>query len=261
MDMGLKGKNVLVLASSKGLGKASAELYAKAGANVMITSRTEENLKWAAEDIKKHAEGKVTWKCCDVSNPAELESLIESTVQEFGGIDVLVNNAGGPPPGMFEELGDEEWEFAFQQNLMSVVRTVRLVLPYLKESRGKIINITSISMKEPVDGLLLSNVFRMGTAGLAKTLSRELAQYGILVNSIGPGRIATERLVELDGKRAERLNTSPEEVRKETEAGIPLGRYGKPEEFASTVLFLGSSLNTYITGQMFLVDGGMSKAY
>ncbi|MFA9558591.1 SDR family oxidoreductase [Evansella sp. AB-rgal1] len=261
MGFGLKGKNVLVLASSKGLGKATAAAYAKEGANVMITSRNVSTLKKTAEELSTFAEGSIAWIPCDVSRADDVKKLVEETAQRFGGIDVLVNNAGGPPPGKFEQLSEKDWNFAYEQNLLSVVRTVQHALPYLKVSKGKIITITSMSMKEPVDGLLLSNVFRMGITGLTKTLSKEFAEYGILVNTVGPGRIDTERVQSLDSNLAESTGLVLEEVKKQMSEKIPLGRYGTPDEFANATLFLGSALNTYITGQMLIVDGGLTKAY
>lgn len=261
MDLNLKGKNVLVLASSKGLGRATAEAYAKEGANVMITSRSEQNLNKTATEISENAEGTIAYHPCDVSKNDELKQLVNETVTKFGGLDVLVNNAGGPPPGGFEDLTDDDWEWAFQLTLMSIVRTIRYALPYLKISKGRIVNITSSSIKEPIDGLMLSNVYRMGIVGLAKTLSNEIAQDGVLINTVGPGRIDTERVRSLDGNKAENQRISTEKVRENAEAKIPLGRYGMPEEFANTVLFLGSGMNTYVTGQMFVADGGMTSSY
>ncbi|MCE7791590.1 SDR family oxidoreductase [Salipaludibacillus sp. CUR1] len=261
MDLGLKGKRVLVLASSKGLGKAAAEAYAKAGANVMLTSRTVKNVKQTAENLSSFAEGTIAYHPCDVSKKEDIKKLIDETAARFGGIDVLVNNAGGPPPGKFEDLDEEDWEWAYQLTLMSTVRAIRYALPYLKQSKGRIVNITSSSIKEPIDGLLLSNVYRMGIVGLAKTLSKELAPDGVLINTVGPGRIDTERVRTLDAAKAEKMQLTPEEVREQSEAAIPLGRYGEPEEFANIILFLGSGLNTYVTGQMFVADGGMTHSY
>jgi 3-oxoacyl-[acyl-carrier protein] reductase len=261
MDLNLKGKNVLVLASSKGLGRAIAEAYAKEGANVMITSRSVQNLKKTAEEISAYAEGVIAFHPSDVSKQDDLKQLVNETVTKFGGVDVLVNNAGGPAPGGFEDLTDNDWEWAFQNNLMSIIRTIRYALPYLKTSKGRIVNITSSSIKEPIDGLMLSNVYRMGIVGLAKTLSNEIAQDGVLINTVGPGRIDTERVRFIDGKKAKNQQTTTEKIRENSEAKIPLGRYGLPEEFANTVLFLGSGMNSYVTGQMFVVDGGMTSSY
>ncbi|MCR6109842.1 SDR family oxidoreductase [Bacillus sp. A301a_S52] len=261
MDLGLQGKNVLVLASSKGLGKAVAKAYADSGANVMITSRDVTNAKAAAEELATTAEGKIDYLPCDVTMKEDVKRLVEETAARLGGIDVLVNNAGGPPPGTFESVTEEEWAKGYDLTLMSTVRAIKHALPYLKQSKGKIITITSASMKEPIDGLLLSNVYRMGIVGLSKTLAKEFAPYGVLINTVGPGRISTDRLRTLDEARAEKTGESVEKVKETIEASIPLGRYGEPEEFAKTILFLGSDLNTYVTGQMFVVDGGMTSAY
>ena len=261
MDTGLSGKSVLVFASSKGLGKASAKLYAEAGADVMLTSRTEKNCQEAAEELRRTASGRVSYFVCDVSRGEDVQKAVACTAEQFGGLDVLVNNAGGPPPGTFEETTEEDWAFAWELTLMSGVRAIRAALPYLKTSAGKIITITSSSMKEPVDGLLLSNVYRTGIVGLTKSLAKEFGQYGILVNAVGPGRIDTERVRQLDGKKAAALGEDEADVRRNNAAQIPLGRYGEPEEFARTVLFLGSGWNTYVTGQHFLADGGVTNAY
>lgn len=172
-----------------------------------------------------------------------------------------MNNAGGPPAGNFDSFGDEEWESAFQLTLLSLIRTVREVLPHMrKNGSGRIINIASSSIKQPIDGLTLSNTFRTAISGLSKSLSQELGKDGILINTIGPGRIGTDRLQELDGKIAEQRSISKEQVKEEMVKNIPLGRYGTPEEFAKTIVYLGSEANTYITGQSFLIDGGMVKA-
>lgn len=261
MDLGLKGKAVLVLASSKGLGKATAMKFAEEGANVFITSRDEEALKQTAEEITSVYGSRVEYAVCDITKKEEISSLVRTAVDQFGKIDVLVNNAGGPPAGTFDAFGDEEWEFAFNLTLMSLVRTVREVLPHMRENGGgRIINIASSSFKQPIDGLILSNTFRTAINGLSKSLSSELGQDGILINTIGPGRIGTDRVAELDGKVAEARSMSPEQVKEQMEKAIPLGRYGTPEEFAKMIVYLGSEANTYITGQSFLIDGGMVKS-
>lgn len=261
IDLGLTGKNVLVFASSKGLGKAAAHAYAKAGANVMLTSRSLENVKAAANELQKDAEGKILFTICDVSKKQEIDAAVKETVEQFGGIDVLVSNAGGPPPGTFDTVTEEDFEWAYQLTLMSVVRSIKAAHPHLKASKGKVVLITSSSMKEPVDGLLLSNIYRMGLVGLNKSLAKEFAPDGILINAIGPGRIDTERVRTLDAIKAEKLEKSPEEMKAASEAMIPMGRYGEPHEFGNAVLFLGSGLNSYITGQHFLADGALTNAY
>ena len=168
---------------------------------------------------------------------------------------------GGPPPGAFDQFDDEAWQKAFELNLLSFIRAIREVLPYMrKQKRGHIINFASSSVKQTIDNLLLSNTFRAGIVGLAKSLSQELATDNILINTIGPGKIGTSRVQQLDEAAAERKGITYEELRKQNESVIPMGRYGKPEEFAKLAVFLCSEANTYITGQTVLVDGGMVKA-
>lgn len=260
MDLGLTNKVVLVVASSKGLGKAVAKELAKEGANVMLTSRSAESLKKAAEEIQEEAKGKIAYFPADITKPEDIKSLVKETREKLGTIDVLVNNAGGPPSGNFLDFDDEDWEKAFQLNLFSYIRLIREVLPDLKQEGGKILNIASSSVKAVLPNLILSNTFRNGINGLSKSLAIELAPDKILVNTIGPGRIATDRIQELDQAKAEAQNRSLEEVTEESEKSIPAGRYGEPEEFAKAAVFLVSGANTYVTGQSLLVDGGMVTA-
>ncbi len=179
----------------------------------------------------------------------------------FMRLDVLITNAGGPPAGNFDKFSDEDWQGAFELNLLSVVRLIRAALPHMREKGyGRIVNFTSSSIKQPLDNLILSNVFRTGVLGLSKSLSAELAPDGILINTLGPGRIATDRLASLDETRAENQGVPVEEVRRQSEASIPLGRYGQPDEFARVATFLASEANTYVTGQALLADGGMVRA-
>ncbi|MFS0862001.1 SDR family oxidoreductase [Fredinandcohnia sp. 179-A 10B2 NHS] len=262
MELGLKGKSVLVLASSKGLGKAAAFQFAKEGAKVMITSRNEEQLKVAQEEIINETNANIRYFVCDVKKPSQIKELVNETVTQFGTIDVLVNNTGGPPAGFFDDFDDEKWMDAFELTLLSFIRSIREVLPHMKkQGHGRIVNIASTSIKQPIDGLILSNTFRTGITGLSKSLSQELAKDKILINTVGPGRFATDRVVEIDHKRAKNLNVSYEELINSAQASIPLGRYGVPEEFAKTIVFLASEANTYITGQSLVVDGGLTKAF
>ncbi|MGF9741375.1 SDR family oxidoreductase, partial [Priestia megaterium] len=173
---------------------------------------------------------------------------------------ILINNAGGPPSGKFEQFSDEDWEKAFELNLLSYIRLIRGALPYLKKQGGRIINIASSSIKQPIPGLILSNTFRLGIVGLTKTLAEELAPFNILINTVAPGRIATDRVAFLDQTKADKLGTTREEVAKASRETILLKRYGTPEEFANVVTFLVSEASTYMTGSSFLVDGGMIKA-
>lgn len=261
MNLNLKDKKVLVAASSKGIGRAIAEGFASEGANVMICSRNVEMLKSTADDIRQRFDASIQYKVADLTQKEDIEELIQATVEAFGGLDVVVTNSGGPPSGTFQDTNDELWEQAFNQNLLSVIRLIRCSLPYLKQSNSaRIVNITSTSVKQPIDGLILSNTFRAGIAGLAKTLSNELASDGILVNTIAPGRIATDRTLYLDRHKAEALNISLEEVRSLSEQNIPLKRYGQPDELAKMVVFLSSEANSFTTGQTLIVDGGMVKS-
>lgn len=260
MDLHLTGKTALVVASSKGLGKAIATELAREGANVMLTSRTEETLKQAKADIEAVASGKVAYFPADITQAANITALIQAVHENFGKIDILINNAGGPPAGNFEDFADEDWENAFHLNLLSNVRLIRAALPDLKAEGGKILNVASSSIKSVLPDLVLSNTFRNGINGLSKSLAVELAPHNILVNTLGPGRIATDRLQNLYQSVAEKQQLSVEEVTAATQKEIPLGRYGEPEEFAKLATFLVSGANTYVTGQAILVDGGLVKA-
>jgi 3-oxoacyl-[acyl-carrier protein] reductase len=261
MDLGLQGKAVLVTAASKGLGRAVATQFAREGARVMIASRNEESLQKTATEIRELTGAEVEYAVVDVAKKEDIDNLFAQVQARFGGLDVLVTNAGGPPVGKLEDIPDKVWEQTFQSNLLSVVRLIRGALPMLrKSSAARILNIASTSVKQPVEGLLLSNTFRAGIAGLAKSLAIELAPDKILINTIAPGRIATDRVRELDELRAAAIGSTPEAVRQSHEQNIPLGRYGTPEEFAKMAVFYGSSANTYVTGSVVLVDGGMVRA-
>lgn len=260
MELNLKGKVALVVASSQGLGKAIALDLAKEGAHIMLTSRNKEKLKAVQEEIQQYATGNVSYFPCDITKPSEIEALIQKTNDELGKIDILINNAGGPPGGTFDKFSDEEWQNAFELNLLSYVRLIRATLPDLKQSGGRIINIASSSIKMPIPGLILSNTFRLGIIGLAKSLAEELAPYNILVNTVAPGRIATDRTAYLDQMKADNLGKTREEVEASSKQMIPLGRYGEPEEFAKVVTFLASEASSFVTGSSLLVDGGMIKA-
>ncbi|MDM5154595.1 SDR family oxidoreductase [Bacillus sp. DX1.1] len=260
MELGLSGKTALIVASSQGLGKAIATQLVTEGANVMLLSRNEEKLASLQQELTALNKGTIAYTVCDVTNKENIKQAVEQTVQTFGTINILVNNAGGPKPGTFEQLTDDDWYSSFELNLLSYVRMIREVLPHMKQQGGKIINIASSSIKEPIPGLLLSNTFRVGITGLSKTLASELAPYNILINTIAPGRIATDRIASLDEIAAEKRGITVEDVQKQFEAIIPLGRYGHPSEFATFAAFLVSDANTYMTGQSFLVDGGMVKS-
>ncbi|WP_391120412.1 SDR family oxidoreductase [Psychrobacillus sp. L3] len=262
MNLGLTNKRVIVMASSKGLGKATALQFAKEGAKLLISSRNLEELKKTAEEIKTVSNNlEVYFQVCDVTKEDDINRLFQTAIAQLGGVDILVNNVGGPTPGGFWQVTDEDWNAAFEKNLLSYIRTIRLALPYMKEQNfGRIVNISSSSTKEVLDGLILSNTFRLGMVGLSKSISREYAGNNILINTVGPGRIQTDRVTKLDQMAAEMKNMSLNEIREGFKQVIPAGRYGEPEEFANIIVFLCSEANTYMTGQNIVVDGGMLKA-
>lgn len=260
MELNLTGKTALIAASSQGLGFAIAQQLVKEGANVMITGRDEEKLRLKASALEVIGNGKVAYHKTDITKAEEIKQLVSTTVEKFGSIHMLVNNAGGPPAGSFEILTDVDWQASFELNLLSYVRMIREALPYLKKHGGKIINIASSSIKEPISGLILSNTFRTGIVGLSKTLAAELAPYNILINTIAPGRIATDRVKHLDQINADKQGVDLEAIETQMKEGIPLKRYGAPQEFANVAVFLLSDANTYMTGSSFLVDGGMVKS-
>jgi 3-oxoacyl-[acyl-carrier protein] reductase len=264
MDLGLKGKVVLVAAASKGLGRAIAEEFAREGAKVAMCSRDEEAIGAASGQITKTTGAETLALVADLGTAKGCESFISQAVKKFGQIDVLIVNAGGPPPGRFEELTEESWDKAYQLTLQSAVRLTRLALPELKKTKGNIVYSTSTSVRQPTQylNLILSNALRAAVHGMLKTLSKDLAKDGIRVNAIQPGRIKTDRIVQLDTDTAKRTGKSVEEVQKdwETSGVIPLGRYGEPQEFAAAAVFLASARASYITGVSLQVDGGMLQA-
>lgn len=261
MELGMQGKVAVVAAASQGLGKAVALAFAREGASVVICGRHADKIEAAAAEIRQETGARVVGVAADVTRPEEIRRFIDAAVAEFGRIDTLVCNSGGPTAAPFEQLNDEQWEQAIQLNLLSVVRLIRTALPHLKESGvGRIISLASSSVRQPIVDLVLSNTIRLGLHGLVKTLADELAPYGILVNTVGPGRIETDRVRSIDEGRAKKVGVTAEEQRRQVEQTIPLGRYGEPEEFARYVVFLGSPANSYVTGQALMVDGGMTRA-
>lgn len=262
MDIQVKDKTVIVAASSSGLGRATAEEFAKEGAKVLISSRNEEQLKETCAEIKQSSgNNHIAYAVCDLTSKTDIDALIKQAIDWTGAIDVLITNAGGPPAGGFESFTDEDWTNAYELNVLSVVRLIRGVIPHMrKRGSGRIVNIASSSIKQSIDNLVLSNTFRAGINGLSKSLSQELAADHILINTVGPGRVYTGRVEALNQKQAKLKGITPEEVSAASEQTIPMGRYGKPEEFAKVVMFLASWANTYTTGQSLVVDGGLVKA-
>jgi 3-oxoacyl-[acyl-carrier protein] reductase len=256
MDLKIQYKVALVLAASKGLGRAIATTLADEGASVVIGSRNATELaKTAAQIIAKTNQANVIAIPVDVTQPQSLQNIVEQTVKTFGGIDILVNNAGGPPFNKFETFDDEQWLAAFNQNLLSFVRTSRLVIPYMRKAGGgRIINIISASVKSVMANSVLSTTMRMGVVGMAKLLADEVGPYNITVNNIAPGLILTDRM-----KDTIPSGLNFEDALKEKAQNIPLGRIGKPEELAALVTFLASEQAAYITGTTIPIDGGSNR--
>jgi 3-oxoacyl-[acyl-carrier protein] reductase len=260
MDLQLKGKAALVTGASRGLGYAAALMLAREGCRVAVNSRSEQNAKAAAEKITAETGTQAIGLAGDVSDPSVPESLIAQIVEAFGGLDLLVTNAGGPPSGAFEAHDEAAWQTAVDLSLMSHVRLIRAALPYLRKSDApSVLTVTSVSIKQPIANLVLSNSIRAATVGLTKSLALELGRDGIRFNSILPGWTETERVGDLMAFRAKNNNTTVEEEIRKQAAESPLGRMGRPEEFANAAVFLLSPAASYITGVMLTVDGGMYK--
>jgi 3-oxoacyl-[acyl-carrier protein] reductase len=261
MDFGLKDKVALVAASSQGLGRAVAEELAAEGASLVLCARDSQMLDQAAAGIAERSNTRVLAVPADVTVIDDIKRVVDAGIERFGRIDILVTNAGGPPAGRFEQLTREQWEQAIRLTLLSAVELTRQVLPGMKERRwGRILNITSIAVKQPVENLLLSNSLRAGLTGFARTLANEVAADGITVNNVLPGYTRTERLDELAQMMAEKQGISPSEFRGKWEKEIPMGRLGEPREFAAVVAFLASERASYVTGTSIQVDGGWIKS-
>ncbi|HUQ89579.1 MAG TPA: SDR family oxidoreductase, partial [Vicinamibacterales bacterium] len=249
MEFRLKGKRAIVMAASRGLGYASALGLAREGCKLIVCSRDQARIDAAAAAIKKETNADVKALVADVSSASEAKRLVDAAVSAYGGLEIVVHNAGGPPAGETLQMTEEQWQKAFEQNLLSFTRIVGAAAPEMKKAGyGRVLTIASSSIKQPIPNLALSNALRAGVWGIAKTLSRELAPQGILVNVIAPGRIDTERIAELDQANATKSGKSIEDVRKASVGGIPLGRLGRPEELANLVVFLASEAGSYITG-------------
>jgi len=260
MQLNLKGKVAMVAASSKGLGFGIAQELAREGAKLSIGSRSKDGIESAAKKLREETQADVLSSILDASNNQSIQDWTKRTTDHFGGVDLLVVNAGGPPPGKFMDFTDENWQAAFDMNLMSAVRMIRQVIPSM-ESRGggSILTVTSSSVKEPIDVLILSNVMRSGVTSLVKSLSLQLAPKNIRVNNLMPGRIDTDRVRSIDENQAKAAGISVEERKAQSQATIPLQRYGTIEDFGKMGAFLLSEAASYITGSSIAVDGGSIK--
>lgn len=257
MELQLENKTVLVTAGSKGIGLATALGFHKCGAKVAICGRSQDSLDAAAAQMRG---------CLaltgDVSKSQDIDRVIHEVTAKFGGIDILVNNAGGPPPGLFVDLADEDWDKAIELTLMSVIRATRLVLPHMRSQKwGRIINISSSGVKQPVPGLTLSNSIRMAVLGWAKTLANQVAGDNVLVNTVCPGFTNTDRVTQILEAQSAASGKSTDEIAAGIAAQIPMQRIGQPEEVANLAIFLGSEAASYITGTSIQVDGGSVQGF
>lgn len=260
MDLGLTGKVALVTAASKGLGKGVALALAREGCQVVIASRSEEQLRVAAREIAEVTGSEPLYVPTNVTRAEEIDRLVATAIERHGRIDILFNNAGGPPPGYFFDFSDDQWHQAVELLLLSTVRLMRAVVPGMRERKwGRIINSTSTAVKQPISNLLLSNAVRTAVIGLAKSLSFEVARDGITVNNLVPGSILTDRIRQNARITSERTGQPAEEIMRAAEEEIPMGRYGTVEEYAAAAAFLASEQASYITGTNFSVDGGIYR--
>lgn len=260
MDLGLKNRVALVAASSQGLGLATAEAFAAEGCRVAMCARNQQTLAAGAEKIKKQHNVDVLAEVFDVTDPEAVSQFVRNVVEKFGSVDICVTNAGGPPAKGFLAVSLDDWQHAIAANFLSTVYFAREVIPHMQRKRwGRIITITSITTKQPVTDLVLSNAVRAAVVGLVKSLANEFGEDGILVNNVGPGFTATDRLKELAKARSSATGKSEQEILDAWAADAPLKRLGDPRELAETIVWLASERASYITGQTVLVDGGMYK--
>ena len=260
METGLGGRCAIVCAASKGLGRATAHALARDGAQIVMCARTEATLNAAADAVRAATGATVVPVVADLSRGDDVTRLVDEAVRALGGLDILVTNTGGPKSGPFESLTDADWSAAIESLLLSVVRLCRQAIPHMRRrGGGRIINVTSVSVKQPIEGLVLSNAIRAGVTGLSRTLANELAADNILVNCVAPGYTRTDRVIQLAEAAAAREGTSVEVVQRRTEDQIPLKRLGTPAEFGDVVAFLASGRASYITGTTLQVDGGFVR--
>ncbi len=260
MDMGLKARVALVAASSQGIGRATAEAFAAEGCRIAMCARNRQTLEAAARKIKGKHRVEVFAQAFDVSDATAVSRFVGDVAKKFGGVDICVTNAGGPPARAFLDSTLEDWQRAVELNFLSTVYFARQVIPHMQRKRwGRIITLTSITTKQPVADLVLSNAVRAAVVGLVKSLANEFGKDGILVNNVGPGFTATDRLKELAKARASASGKTKEEILQAWAADTPVQRLGDPREVAETIVWLASERASYITGQTMLVDGGLYK--
>ncbi len=261
MYKSIRNKSVIITGASEGIGKAIAVNLAKSSANIMLVSRSEKKLIDLKEQLKRKFSIKVEYMSGDVKDPTLAKRIITESKAKLGGCDVLINNAGGPPPGSFLDFDDDMWYEYFNQNLLSTIRLTRLVVPQMKKNKwGRIVNITSSLAKEPTPNMVLSATMRAGVSAFAKSISTELASKGITVNTLCPGGVLTNRLTNLIKSSSKNSKKTYKQLLKDSEAQIPIGRFASPEEFANSVSFLVSEEGRYITGVTLMVDGGLTKS-
>jgi 3-oxoacyl-[acyl-carrier protein] reductase len=263
MDLGLRGRVAVVCAASQGLGKATAQGLFNEGAHVVISARDAGRLEAAAREIAGAGSqdgAKILPVVADVTNPEQIKDLVAATVREFGKVDILVTNAGGPPVASFPDLDDALWEKGISLNLMSTIRCIREVLPHMRKGKwGRIIAITSITAKQPIDDLVISSTVRPGILGLTHVLSNQYASEGILVNSVTPGFILTARQKEISDARAASRGITTDQYTEGIVRDVPVKRYGTPEELANVIVFLASERASFVTGATIAVDGGLTR--
>jgi 3-oxoacyl-[acyl-carrier protein] reductase len=263
MDLGLKGRVAIVCAASQGLGKATAEGFAHEGTHVVICARDRKRIFTAAKQISASVRGSsvtIVPVVADLTRAKDIRKLVALAVREFDRVDILVTNAGGPPAGMFPDLSDTQWETGITLNLMSTIRCIREVLPQMQKRKwGRIINITSLTVKQPVNDLIISSTVRPGILGLSKILANEYGKDGITVNNVAPGYIMTARQEELSTVRAAKKGMSVEQFIRELSKDVPVRRYGTPSELANVIVFLASEKASYVNGTTLSVDGGLVK--
>jgi 3-oxoacyl-[acyl-carrier protein] reductase len=260
MEYGLKNKVALVAASSRGLGKAVAWALAREGTKLVICARNKKTLEETADEILMETGVTVFPLAMDLSDPERIDWLVTETMDLFGKVDILVTNAGGPPSGSLDELDDNQWKKSIDLTLMSVVRLTKAVIPAMKEQNwGRIIHLASVTVKQPVPGMLLSNTIRPAVIGFSKSIAEEVAGYQITVNAVCPGHFSTNRLRELMENKAQQSNISVKQIENELIDQVPLRRIGDPEEFGNLVAFLASEKAGYLTGATIQIDGGYVK--